>query len=126
MRRFVPLLVAGSMVGLLLGATAFAADAPAKKTGKVQMSRFLIISPHTEEECLGALDNLSAEGPATLAKFDFGCKAGDHTGYAILTASSQEEALKMVPEDIRGKAKAIKLTKFTVKDIQMAHEMMKK
>jgi hypothetical protein len=124
-RHIVPLLVAGSMIGLLIGASALAGDASAKKSAKSTMSRYLIISPHTQEECLDALDKISAEGASTLNKFDFGCKAGDHTGYAIVMASNEEDALKIVPENIRDKAKAIKLTKFTAKDIQMAHQSMK-
>ena len=128
-RHILPLLVAGCMAGLFVGATAFAADPPAKKSGKAMMhgARYLIISPHTAEECMDAMDKMSAEGPAALAKFDFGCMSGDHTAYAIVTASSEDAALKMVPEDLRSKAKAIKVMKFTAKDIQMAHEhMMKK
>lgn len=127
-RHIVPVLVACSMVGLLLGASAFAADATAKKSAKSTKSatsRFLIISPHTPEECLDALDKISAEGTGTLNKFEFGCKAGDHTAYAIVMASNEDDALKLVPENLRDKAKAIKLTKFTAKDIQMAHQSMK-
>src|SRR6059036_1109471 len=114
MRRYiVSLVVAGSMMGMLMGVGALASDATAKKASKSSMSRYLIISPHTAEECLDALDKISAEGAGTLNKFDFGCKAGDHTGYAIVMASNEDDALKLVPENIRDKAKAIKLTKFT-------------
>ena len=131
MKRFLyPCLFVAAITALLTGAV-FSADAPAKreastaKSMKAPMARYLVISPHTPEECLGALDEIAAEGPQVLSKFDFGCMAGDHTGYAIVSASSYQEALKLVPASIRDKAKAVKLSKFTGADIKAIHEKMK-
>ena len=50
------------------------------------MKRFLIETPHKAEDCLKALDEELAKGPKVLEKFDYGCMAGDHTGYAIVDA----------------------------------------
>ena len=41
---------------------------------------YLIESPHTKEECLQALDDVLARGPEFLARFEWGCMSGDHTG----------------------------------------------
>lgn len=88
---------------------------------KAEKSRFLVISPHTPEECLATLDSVSAMGKETLAKYDWGCMAGDHTAYAIVTAGNEEEAAKIVPESLRSKAKIVKLGKFTVEQIKKLH-----
>jgi len=108
---------------------AFAADMqkaePGHKAGKAMMARYLVISPHTEAECVSTLDGVKGMGANALAKWDFGCTDGDHTGYCIVTASSSEEALKCVPEPVRAKARAIKMHKFTAAEIKSFHEHMK-
>ena len=53
---------------------------------------YLIEQEHTKEECLQALDDILAEGPDILARYDFGCMAGDHTGYATIDARSEDAA----------------------------------
>ncbi|MBI5810418.1 MAG: hypothetical protein HZB21_04425, partial [Deltaproteobacteria bacterium] len=55
------------------------------------MSRYLIESPHTKEECLRALDETLAKGAQILNKFDWGCVAGDHTGYALIECENDSK-----------------------------------
>ncbi|MBI5837501.1 MAG: hypothetical protein HZB25_09675 [Candidatus Eisenbacteria bacterium] len=105
---------------VVLGACLLSGGATAK--GGAMATRYLISSTHTPEECLADLDKFSAAGKAALARFDFGCEAGDHTGYTIVTASSEQEALKAVPEPLRGKAKATKLHRFTADEIRSFHQ----
>ena len=117
-RLFVPVALGALLVGsLALAAGSSMSHSTMKHTG----NHYLVISPHTPEECLKTLDEISAEGTATLAKFDFGCKAGDHTGYVMVFAKDETEALSIVPESIRANAKAIQITKFTAADLKMAH-----
>lgn len=82
-------------------------------------SDYMIISPHTAAECDAALQQ--AEQLGTLSKFEWGCKQGDHTGYAIVQATSKEEALKMVPENVRAKARVIKVDRLTPEEIKAMH-----
>ena len=95
------------------------AHAKAKGTMKAQ---YLVTSPHTAEECLNALDDVSAMG--TLAKWQFGCMDGDHTGYLITTSTDAAGALATVPTDLRGKAKAVKLHTFTAAELKEGHAHM--
>jgi hypothetical protein len=87
------------------------------------MARYLIESPHTTEECLPALDELLARGPGVLAKYDFGCMSGDHTGYVIVEAGGESEARETVPPFLRGKARIVKVDKFTPEQIKSFHQM---
>lgn len=82
-------------------------------------AEFLIISPHTPEECMAALEQ--AETLGSLSKFEWGCKSGDHTAYAFVQAASAEDALKLVPANVRAQAKAVKVTKFTPAEIKSMH-----
>ena len=47
------------------------------------MTKYLVESPHTAEECLKALDDLLAMGADVLEKYDFGGMADVHTGWVI-------------------------------------------
>jgi len=50
---------------------------------------------------LKALDDMEAASSQLLAKTDWGCMAGDHTGYLVVHASSAQAALNMVPASER-------------------------
>jgi len=74
------------------------------------MQKFMIISPHTHEECTGVVKQTLAIG--YLTHFWWGCKSGDHTGYAMIEANNADEALLSIPTMIRKKGKAIGLVQF--------------
>ena len=82
-------------------------------------AEYIVISPHTAAECAAALEQAETQG--SLAKFGWGCKQGDHTGYAVVQAANSEEALKLVPANVREKARAIRLDRFTAAEIQAMH-----
>jgi hypothetical protein len=81
----------------------------------------MIESPHTPEECLKALDEELVKGRDVLEKFDFGCKAGNHIGYAIVDANSRDDALKLVPTFLQGSAKILEVGKITPDMIRSFH-----
>jgi hypothetical protein len=85
------------------------------------MERYFIESPHTVQECLNALDGILAKGAGVLAKYEWGCMAGDHTGYAIVEARSESEAKETIPAFLGGKARIVKLNKFTPEQIREFH-----
>jgi hypothetical protein len=82
---------------------------------------YLIESPHTKDECLQALDDALARGPGFLAKFDWGCMSGDHTGWAVVEAGSETAARTMVPALVRGKARVVEVSKITPGQIKSFH-----
>jgi len=86
------------------------------------MSKYHIESIHTAEECLRALDEIVVKGSDVLDKYEWGCMAGDHTGYAVVEAGSETEVKKMIPSFLAGKAKIVKLNKFTVEQIRDFHK----
>ncbi len=81
------------------------------------MERYLIISPHTIEDCRMAIEYFSKYNAGFLTHFEWGCHDHDHNAYAFIEADSHEQALLAVPPLLRSKAKAIKMTAFTPKDI---------
>ena len=85
------------------------------------MNRYFIESPHMPKECLRALDEILANGPTALARYEWGCMAGDHTGYAIVEAGSEKEAAETVPAFLRGKARVVRLNRFTPEQIREFH-----
>lgn len=120
MKRFAVLaLAAFASLALILPVVSHAKDAKDMSKGK---ATYLVISPHTAEQCMKSLQDVNAAG--SLGKWQFGCMDGDHTGYLTVMASSADEALKNVPEPERAEAKAIKLHKFTPAELKAAHEHM--
>ena len=85
------------------------------------MSRYLITSQHDPAECLRALDEELAKGSGVLDKFFYGCKEGDHTGYAIVETKSLSDALAMVPDFLQESACVTRVDRFTPADIKAFH-----
>ncbi len=86
------------------------------------MAKYVVESPHTSEECMQALDETLEKGEEILKLFAFGCKSGEHTGWAYMDADSEKEALEIVPEFLRDKARAHEVSMFTPEEIKAAHE----
>jgi hypothetical protein len=76
------------------------------------MDRYIVMSPHTAEECNLAIKHFKDYHAGFLTHFEWGCKDHDHTAYAIFEADSHEMAKMAVPPLLRPHAKAIKLTVF--------------
>ena len=83
------------------------------------MDRYLIETPHTASECLDLIKLLNAEG--YLRNFDWGCKAGIHSGWVIIDAENEAQARLAVPPLVRRRARIVKLNKFdgtTIEDCE--------
>jgi hypothetical protein len=85
------------------------------------MSRYLIETSHTPEECLLALDQVLERGPDVLDKFDWGCMAGDHTGWAVIEAESRSELEDKLPSSILDGARIVEVKKFTPEQVRSFH-----
>ena len=83
------------------------------------MDRFIVIAPHTAGNCVKALQQIESMGYIT--HFDWGCKAGEHCGWAIVEAENAAQALMVVPSFDRPNAKAVKLVKFSPADVRSMH-----
>jgi hypothetical protein len=83
--------------------------------------KYIIETPHTKQECLQALDEQLAKGPDVLKKTFYGCKAGDHTGYALVDVKSEREARELVPSFLLNKARIIEVDTFTPEMIKSFH-----
>ena len=83
------------------------------------MDKYMIVTPHTHEECIKLVKELHAMG--YLHHFDWGCKSGEHCGWAIIEADDEAQAVLVVPPLVRKKARVIKLTKFEDEDVKSLH-----
>jgi hypothetical protein len=113
--RFMFLAMAAALV---FSGTSARADEVKAGTGK---GKYLVIATHTLEECHKTLEE-AAVSKKLLDKAEWGCRSGDHTMYLMTDAKSPDDALATLPETIRGRAKAVKLTKFTEAEIKKIHE----
>lgn len=111
--------VAVALIGVMCAVAVPVLAAGSSTQGKQQ---YLIMMPHTKEQCLKALDDMSASAKELLAKTQWGCMAGEHTGYVIVEATSEQLAREMVPMAERSKAKVIPLNMFTPEQIRSFHQ----
>ncbi|MCX6641729.1 MAG: hypothetical protein NTW14_14785 [bacterium] len=115
------------MAAFMLSTTPMASDYSKKSTAikDVCESTYLVEVTHTPEQCLATLDEVKATGADKLAKWEWGCMAGNHMGYLIISAKTEADALNWVPASERSQAKVLKLNKFTVDQIAEFHKKMK-
>ncbi len=84
------------------------------------MAKFVVEASHTDEECLKALDEGIKMG--ALEKCQFGCRSGEHKGWAFVEADSKQKAIEsVVPSFLRSKAAAHEVSKFTNEEVKAAH-----
>ncbi len=88
------------------------------------MDRYLIETPHTAQECFLLVKQVHAMG--YLHHFDWGCKAGEHCGWAIIEAENEKQARLAVPPLVHAKARVIKLTRFDAGQVKSLHESQEK
>lgn len=84
------------------------------------MPQFLVVSPHTAEDCAKVVKQTLAIG--YLTHFHWGCKVGEHCAWAMIEAENEKEALLSVPTIIRDKSRAIKLVQFDPNDVEQWEE----
>ena len=77
------------------------------------MERYLVISPHTLEDCRVAIEHFAKYNAGFLTHFEWGCYDNDHNAYAFIEAETHEQALMAVPPLLRNKAKAIRMVQLT-------------
>jgi hypothetical protein len=76
------------------------------------MRKYIVISPHTSEDCRKAVKEFREYNAGFFTHFDWGCMDKDHTAYAIFEADSHETAKMAVPALFREKTRVIMLTNF--------------
>ncbi len=112
------------MRGMILFAVAvgFSVAGALGSSRALASERYIIETSHKPEDCVSALDAMVEQDKKLLAKMDWGCLSGDHTGYVIIEAASEQDARAKLPEKLRTSAKVTKLNKFTPKEIASFHE----
>ena len=85
------------------------------------MARFMIEAPHTAEDCVEHVDSIFAFSKDLWSRTDWGCRAGEHTGWAVLEAGDEQTVRMLLPSTIRAGAKVVPLNKFTVEEVQSWH-----
>ena len=101
-----------------------AADRASSSSSSGNM-RYLLITSHTPEKCLADLDAVLASKPDMLDRIEWGCKGGDHTGYLIVDAPTEQAARQMLPAPMQAGARVVTLSRFSADDIRSFHQMKK-
>lgn len=84
------------------------------------MNLYLVETKHTKENCRHIMDNFWVYGHIT--HFVWGCEQGICTGWAIIEAETEDEALLSVPSLVRNTTKVIRVSRFSPEELQHFHE----
>lgn len=83
------------------------------------MYRYIIESPHSAHDCNRVMEQTINMGYIT--HYDWGCESGIHTGWVIIEAENEDEALLSVPSFVRHEVKAVRLNKFSPDMFEKKH-----
>ncbi len=83
------------------------------------MPRYIIELPHDDEHaaCVKVLQAIERLGSHFAMKADWGCKDGTHCGWLIIDLDSRDEAIRLVPLELRHEARVVELNRFTREEI---------
>jgi hypothetical protein len=86
------------------------------------MTRFLIEVPHEDNRiaCARAIRVFLETGSHFLVNADWGCLDGEHKAWIVLEGNNKEEALSVLPRQVRPQAKIVSLARFTMADVDEA------
>lgn len=84
------------------------------------MPRYLIQLTHEDEHdaCVRALHAVKQYGSHLVTHMEWGCKDGIHSGWSTGECEDRNEALRMVPPEMRQDALIVKIDKFTPDEIE--------
>ncbi len=85
------------------------------------MPKFQIVMPHDPAQCMDALEEVLDHDPAFFSQVFYGCHFGDCTGYALVEASSEEEARSKVPITLRKRARVVGVEPVGPEEIRSVH-----
>ena len=85
------------------------------------MARFFLEVPHTAEDCVREIDSVMGHSHELFARFDWGCKGGEHVGWVFLEAQDAGIAKMMLPALLRARARVVGANKFTIEDVASFH-----
>lgn len=90
--------------------------------GRRTMARFLIEVTHEDRKaaCDSAVRTFLETGSHFLANADWGCSDGEHKAWFIADLDSRDDALAVLPANLRRRAKIVTLQKFSMADVERA------
>ncbi len=86
------------------------------------MPKFQIIIPHDPAQCMEALEEVLAHDPDFHSQVLYGCRVGHCTGYALVEASSEEEARSKIPRTLHKRAKVAEVKYVDPEEIRSARK----
>ncbi len=108
---------------LLAGAAAAATTTPAAKDEpKEHLDLYLVISPHAPSQHLKVLEEMAATEPQILESTEWGRVGPDEVGYTMVDAKDANAAKSVVPEEVRARAQAVRLTRYTPDEVKALHK----
>lgn len=84
-----------------------------------RMPKYLIEVPHPPDtlSCARVIKTFLEIGSHYLTQAEWGCADGDHRAWLIVETADREEARQIVPPIFRSEARVVRLTRFSMDEI---------
>lgn len=86
------------------------------------MAEYMVETKHRPEDCLRALDEIMDYDEELLDNFVWGCRSGEHTGWALVDAESESDVKDVLSPSLRDDAHIIEVGRFTPDQLKAEHE----
>ncbi|MFQ6026894.1 MAG: hypothetical protein ACE5Q6_05190 [Dehalococcoidia bacterium] len=86
------------------------------------MAHYVIEMLHTDQDCLFALDTITELGMGILHHSWWGCGFGVHTGWLDIEVDSEQDALGVIPPEIRKQARIVQVQRLTTGKVKALHQ----
>ena len=85
------------------------------------MPQYQITLPHTEEECMAAINTIVTYGTHLLNHAWFGCDDNVHFGWLNVEANTDLEARGILPPALRAQAQVVEVRRYTPEEAKGGH-----
>ncbi|HVP67120.1 MAG TPA: hypothetical protein VMT17_07640 [Anaeromyxobacteraceae bacterium] len=80
---------------------------PAEHAKGAEHHHYLVSLRHEPEDCIRLLEDWEKDHKVLLARTEWGCASGTHSGWVLVEATSEQAAVAQVPASNRAGAKAV-------------------
>lgn len=66
------------------------------------MPKFMVELSHTPDDCIAAFGEPDQRDPDLLGEIYWGCMSGEHNGWVVVEAETEDQAREQAPKNYRG------------------------
>ncbi|REJ83746.1 MAG: hypothetical protein DWQ44_00420 [Bacteroidetes bacterium] len=95
----------------------FAQGDSQKPEARQEIGNYFIKITHDKDQCLKSMNDLNIK-PGLLARFQFACSSGDHSGYTFVPGKDENNIREMLPAGMNESAYIVKVSRVSPGELE--------